>query len=139
MVEEKILDHIICRLEPQLMDYAEVRHPRTTSSLLQVIDKYEERFLNRIIRGPSQDFRNTTHSPKNQFTNRNRQENWRDTRVETRYHDTGRPQRQSNRFGGQGVGDNHRSGSRRRSGQSELRFNNHGGQPVGSRNVAFRG
>ncbi|GFX71009.1 uncharacterized protein TNCV_2706121 [Trichonephila clavipes] len=31
---------------------------------------------------------------------------WRDTRVETRYHDTSRPQRESNRFGDQDIGDN---------------------------------
>ncbi|GFU46559.1 uncharacterized protein TNCV_1545901 [Trichonephila clavipes] len=47
MAEEKLLGHIISRLEPQLLDYVEVRHPQTTSSLLQLIDKYEERFLNR--------------------------------------------------------------------------------------------
>ncbi|GFX67934.1 uncharacterized protein TNCV_1974351 [Trichonephila clavipes] len=49
MAEEKLLDHIISRLEPQLLDYVEVRHPQTTSSLLQVIDKYEERFLNTLV------------------------------------------------------------------------------------------
>ncbi|GFW20338.1 uncharacterized protein TNCV_3457761 [Trichonephila clavipes] len=71
-------------LEPQLLDYVEVRHPQTTSSLLQLIDKYEERFLNRMTRGPSHDFRNANHSANNQFTNRNRHENWRDTRVKNR-------------------------------------------------------
>ncbi|GFS95668.1 uncharacterized protein TNCV_886221 [Trichonephila clavipes] len=30
MAEEKLLDHIISRLEPQLLDYVEVRHPQTT-------------------------------------------------------------------------------------------------------------
>ncbi|GFW18503.1 uncharacterized protein TNCV_1185301 [Trichonephila clavipes] len=106
MAEEKLLDHIISRLEPQLLDYGEVRHPQTTSSLLQ-----------------------------------DRQENWRDTRVETRYHDTRRPQRESNRFGGQGVGDNQRFDSQRRSSQSDHRFkfNSHGGRQSGSRNGAFRG
>ncbi|GFU79834.1 uncharacterized protein TNCV_1000111 [Trichonephila clavipes] len=43
MAEEKLLGHIISRLKPQLLDYVEVRHPQTTSSLLQLIDKYEER------------------------------------------------------------------------------------------------
>ncbi|GFT13358.1 uncharacterized protein TNCV_1551041 [Trichonephila clavipes] len=136
--EEKLLDHIISRLEPQLLDYVEVRHPQTTFSLLQLIDKYEERFQNRMIRGPSHDFRNATHSANNQFTNRNRQENWQDTRVNNRYHDTSRPQRESNRFGGQGVGDNRRYDSRRRSGQSDHGFNNHGGRQDGSRNGSFR-
>ncbi|GFY16098.1 uncharacterized protein TNCV_3531011 [Trichonephila clavipes] len=56
MVEEKLLDHVISRLEPQLLDYVEVRHPQTTSRPLQIIDKYEEMFLNRRIRGSSQEF-----------------------------------------------------------------------------------
>ncbi|GFT70217.1 uncharacterized protein TNCV_3456721 [Trichonephila clavipes] len=89
MVEEKLLNHIISRSEPQLLDYVE--------------------------------------------------ENWRDTRVNNRYCDTSRPHRESNRFGGQGVGDNRRFDSRRRSGQSNHRFNNHGGRQGGSRNGAFRG
>ncbi|GFT13347.1 retrovirus-related Pol polyprotein from transposon 297 [Trichonephila clavipes] len=85
MAEEKLLDHIIGRLEPQILDYVE------------------------------------------------------DTTVNNRYHDTSRQQRKFNRFGGQGVGDNHRYDSRRRSGQSDHRFNNHGGRQDGSRNGAFRG
>ncbi|GFV64335.1 uncharacterized protein TNCV_2502531 [Trichonephila clavipes] len=97
MAEEKLLNHIISRLEFQLLDYVEIRHPQTTSSLLQLIDK-------------------------------NRQENWRETRVDNRYHDTSRPQRESNRFGGQGVGDNRRFDNRCRSDQSDYRFNNHGGR-----------
>ncbi|GFT72800.1 uncharacterized protein TNCV_406881 [Trichonephila clavipes] len=56
MGEEKLLDHVISRLEPQLLDYVEVRHPQNTSNLLQIIDKYEERFLNRRIGGSSQEF-----------------------------------------------------------------------------------
>ncbi|GFY22504.1 uncharacterized protein TNCV_2177651 [Trichonephila clavipes] len=51
MAEEELLDHIISRLEPQLLDYTEVRHPQTMSSLLQLIDKYKERFLNRMKQG----------------------------------------------------------------------------------------
>ncbi|GFW63611.1 uncharacterized protein TNCV_4328991 [Trichonephila clavipes] len=57
MTEEKLQDHVISRLEPQILDYVEVRHPQTTSNLLQIIDKYEERFLNRKIRGSSREFR----------------------------------------------------------------------------------
>ncbi|GFX93142.1 uncharacterized protein TNCV_4760211 [Trichonephila clavipes] len=49
-----------------------------------------------------------------------------------------RPQRESNRFGGQGVGDNRMFVSRRRSGQSDHRFNNQDGRQGGSRNGAFR-
>ncbi|GFS95520.1 uncharacterized protein TNCV_814701 [Trichonephila clavipes] len=85
--EEKLLDHVISRLEPQLLDYVEVRHPQTTSSLLQIIDKYEERFLSRRIRGSSQEFRDANQSASNRFPKRNRQENWRETRVNNRYSD----------------------------------------------------
>ncbi|GFX26478.1 retrovirus-related Pol polyprotein from transposon 297 [Trichonephila clavipes] len=92
-----------------------------------------------MTRGPNHDCRNATHSENNQFTNRNRQENWRDTRVDNRYHGTSRPQRESNRFGGLGVGDNRRFDSLRRSDQYDHRLNNHGGRQGGSRNGAFRG
>ncbi|GFX14999.1 uncharacterized protein TNCV_4897671 [Trichonephila clavipes] len=50
MMEEKLFDHIINRLEPQILDYVEFRNPQNTSNILQIIDKYEERFLNRKIR-----------------------------------------------------------------------------------------
>ncbi|GFU00124.1 hypothetical protein TNCV_1989511 [Trichonephila clavipes] len=63
----------------------------------------------------------------------------RNTRVDNRYHDTSRPQRESNRFGRQGFGDNRKFDSRRRSDQSDHRFNNHGGRQGSSRNGAFRG
>ncbi|GFY17439.1 uncharacterized protein TNCV_658521 [Trichonephila clavipes] len=53
MTEQKLIDHIIRRLEHQILDYVEVKHPQTTSNLLQIIDKYEERFLNRKIGGSS--------------------------------------------------------------------------------------
>ncbi|GFX09123.1 uncharacterized protein TNCV_4167021 [Trichonephila clavipes] len=39
MTEEKFIDHIISRLEPQILDYVEVRHPQNTSNLLQIIHK----------------------------------------------------------------------------------------------------
>ncbi|GFW54062.1 uncharacterized protein TNCV_3828701 [Trichonephila clavipes] len=119
--------------------YVEVRHPQTTSNLLQIIDKYEERFLNRRIRGSSQKFREATQSASNRFPNRNRQEKWRETRGNNRYSDNSRPQREFNRFEGQGVGDNRRFDSRRQSRQSDHRFNNQGGRQGGSRNGAFTG
>ncbi|GFT68246.1 hypothetical protein TNCV_1420241 [Trichonephila clavipes] len=50
MSEEKLIDHVISRLEPQILDYVEVRHPRNTANLLQIVDKYEERFMHRQIR-----------------------------------------------------------------------------------------
>ncbi|GFW38826.1 uncharacterized protein TNCV_3881931 [Trichonephila clavipes] len=116
MTEEKLIDHVISRKEPQILDYVEVRHPQITSNLLQVIDKYEERFLNRKIRGSSWEFRDTNPSENIRFPNRNRQENWRETRGNNRYSDNSRPRREFNRFEGQGVADNRRFDGRRRGG-----------------------
>ncbi|GFX85327.1 uncharacterized protein TNCV_732201 [Trichonephila clavipes] len=118
MTEEKLIDHVISRLGPQILDYVEVMHPQTTSNLLQIIDKYEERFLNRKIRGSSWEFRDTNPSENSRFPNRNRQENWRETR---------------------GVADNRRFDGRCRGGQSDNRFHNQGGRQGGSRNSPFRG
>ncbi|GFW81173.1 uncharacterized protein TNCV_4805411 [Trichonephila clavipes] len=50
MSEEKLIDHVVCRLEPQILDYVEVKHPQNTANFLQIVDKYEERFMNRQIR-----------------------------------------------------------------------------------------
>ncbi|GFX39175.1 uncharacterized protein TNCV_359891 [Trichonephila clavipes] len=112
MTEEKLIDHIISRLEPQMLDYVEVRHPQTTSNL-QIIDKYEERFLTRKIRGSSWEFRDTNPNENNRFPNRNRQENWRETRGNNRYSDNSRPRREFDRFESQGVADNRRFDGRR--------------------------
>ncbi|GFT20907.1 uncharacterized protein TNCV_3130651 [Trichonephila clavipes] len=84
------------------------QHPQTTSNLLQIIDKYEEKFLNRKIRGSSWEFRYTNPSENNRFPNRNRQENWRETRDNNMYSDNIRPRREFNRLVGQGVADNRR-------------------------------
>ncbi|GFT00217.1 uncharacterized protein TNCV_462791 [Trichonephila clavipes] len=110
-----------------------------TSNLLQIIDKYEERFLNGKIKGLSREYRDTNQSENNRFPDRNRQENWRETRCKKRYSDNSRPQREFNRFEGQGVADNRRFDDRRRGGQSDHRFHNQGGRQGGSRNGAFRG
>ncbi|GFX98849.1 hypothetical protein TNCV_1504251 [Trichonephila clavipes] len=102
MTEGKLIDHIISRLETQILDYVE--HPQTTSNLLQIIDKYEERFLNRKIRGSSWEFRDTNPSDNNRFPNMNRQENWRKTRGNNRYSDNSRPRGEFNRFESQAHG-----------------------------------
>ncbi|GFV82630.1 uncharacterized protein TNCV_1618591 [Trichonephila clavipes] len=139
VTEEKLIDHIISRLEPQILDYVEVRNPQTTSNLLQFIDKYEERFLNRKIRGSSWESRDIQPNENNCFPNRNRQENWRETRGNNRYADNSRPRREFNRFESQGVVDNQRFDGRRRGSQSDHRFYNQGGRQGGSRNSTFRG
>ncbi|GFU76684.1 retrovirus-related Pol polyprotein from transposon opus [Trichonephila clavipes] len=57
----KLIDHVVSRLEPQILDYVEVRHPRNTANLLQIVDKYEERFMHRQIRGLFSDQPGLTH------------------------------------------------------------------------------
>ncbi|GFT16762.1 uncharacterized protein TNCV_1333761 [Trichonephila clavipes] len=111
MTEEKLIDHVISRLEPQILDYVEVRHTQTPSNLLQIIDKYEERFLKRKIRGIGRKIGG-------------RREVTTDTRTIA---DHG------------GVADNRRFDGRRRGGQYDNRFHNQGGRQGGSRNSSFRG
>ncbi|GFV19494.1 uncharacterized protein TNCV_3664261 [Trichonephila clavipes] len=80
MSEEKLIDHVVSRLEPQILDYVEVRHPRNTANLLQIVDKYEERFMHRQIRSSSEGFRSSAPHENNRFNTRHRQENWRENR-----------------------------------------------------------
>ncbi|GFW57168.1 uncharacterized protein TNCV_540851 [Trichonephila clavipes] len=98
MTEEKLIDHIISRLKPQILDYVQVRHPQNTSNLLQIIDMYEKRFLNRKIKCSSWESRDIKPSENNRFLYRNPQENWRKTRRNYRYADNSRPRREFNRF-----------------------------------------
>ncbi|GFT83233.1 uncharacterized protein TNCV_3425461 [Trichonephila clavipes] len=139
MSEEKLIDHVVSRLEPQILDYVEVRHPQNTANLLQIVDKYEERFMNRQIRGSSEGFRSSNPNENNRFNNRHRQENWRENRNNERYANNSRPQREFNRFENQGFANNRRFEGRRQGGQSDQRFHNQGGRQSGSRNSSFRG
>ncbi|GFT40963.1 uncharacterized protein TNCV_4953171 [Trichonephila clavipes] len=116
------------RLEPQILDFVEVRNPQTTSNLLQIIDKYDERFLSRKIRVSSWESRDIKPNENNRFPNRNRQENRRETSGNNTYVDNSRPRREFNRFESQGVADNQRLDGRRRGGQSDHRFHNQGGR-----------
>ncbi|GFY06536.1 uncharacterized protein TNCV_3523921 [Trichonephila clavipes] len=108
ITEEKLLDHVISRSEPQILDYGEK------------------------IRGSSWEFQDTNQSENNRLPKRNWQENWRETRGNNRYSDNSRPRREFNRFEGQGVADNRRFDGRRRRGQSDHRFHNQGGRQGGS-------
>ncbi|GFT28153.1 retrovirus-related Pol polyprotein from transposon 17.6 [Trichonephila clavipes] len=44
--EESLVEHTIARLEPQLMEYLEIRNPNSRSQLLKMITKYEDRNRN---------------------------------------------------------------------------------------------
>ncbi|GFY34699.1 nucleic-acid-binding protein from transposon X-element [Trichonephila clavipes] len=139
MSEEKLIDHVISRLEPEILDYVEVRHPRNTANLLQIVDKYEERFMHRQIRGSSEGFRSSGPNEGNRFNTRHRQENWRENGNNERYANNSRPQREFNRFENQGFTNNRRFEGRRQGGQSDQRFHNQGGRQNGSRNSSFQG
>ncbi|GFV67444.1 retrovirus-related Pol polyprotein from transposon opus [Trichonephila clavipes] len=128
MSEEKLIDHVVSLLEPQILDYVEVRHPRNTANLLQIVDKYEERFMHRQIRGSSEGFRSSGPNEGNRFNTRHRQENWRENGNNERYANNSRPQRELNRFENQGFANNRRFEGRRQGGQSEQRFHNQGGR-----------
>ncbi|GFU47489.1 uncharacterized protein TNCV_1999981 [Trichonephila clavipes] len=139
MSEEKLIDHVVSRLEPQILDYVEVRHPRNTANLLQIVEKYEERFMHRQIRGSSEGFRSSGPNEGNRFNTRHRQENWRENGNNERYAINSRPQREFNRFENQGFTNNRTFEGRRQGGQSDQRFHNQGGRQNGSRNSSFQG
>ncbi|GFS52316.1 uncharacterized protein TNCV_4850371 [Trichonephila clavipes] len=140
MSEEKLIDHVVSRLEPQILGYVEVRHPRNTANLLQIVDKYKEHFMHRQIRGSSEGFRSSSPNEGNRFNTRHRQENWREKNGNNeRYANNSRPQREFNRFENQGFASNCRFEGRRQGGQSEQRFHNQSGRQNGSRNSSFRG
>ncbi|GFU07972.1 uncharacterized protein NPIL_466531, partial [Nephila pilipes] len=43
VTEENLVNHMIVRLSPQVMDYVEVRNPTTKAQLVQLVEKSEER------------------------------------------------------------------------------------------------
>ncbi|GFV02764.1 uncharacterized protein TNCV_1452701 [Trichonephila clavipes] len=139
MSEEKLIDPVVSRLEPKILDYVEVRHPQNTVNLLQIVDKYEELFMIRQIRVSSEGFRRSNPNENNRFYNRHRQENWRENRNNEKYANNSRPQREFNRFENQSFVNNRRFEGRRQGGQSDQRFHNQGGRQSGSRNSTFRG
>ncbi|GFY12919.1 uncharacterized protein TNCV_3074791 [Trichonephila clavipes] len=102
-------------------------------------EKLIDHIISRKIRGSSWESRDIKPSENNRFPNRNRQENWRETRGNNRYVYNSRSGREFNRFESQGVADNRRFDGRRRGGQWDHRFHNQGGRQGGSRNSAFRG
>ncbi|GFV81590.1 uncharacterized protein TNCV_53141 [Trichonephila clavipes] len=93
MSEEKLIDHVVSRLEPQIFGLCRVRHPRNTANLLQIVDKYEERFMHRQIRGSSEGFRSSGPHENNRFNTRHRQGKLEENRNNERYANNSRPQR----------------------------------------------
>ncbi|GFY11783.1 retrovirus-related Pol polyprotein from transposon 297 [Trichonephila clavipes] len=140
VIEDKTTDY--AHLKQALSEQFPVvrnRHPRNTANLLQIVDKYEERFIHRQIRGSSEGFRSSGPHENNRFNTRHRQENWRENRNNERYANNSRPQREFNRFENQGFTNNRRFEGRRQGGQSDQPFHSQGGRQSGSRNNSFRG
>ncbi|GFW39272.1 uncharacterized protein TNCV_1832581 [Trichonephila clavipes] len=134
MSEEKLIDHVVSRLEPQILDYVEVRHPRNTANLLQIVDKYEERFMHRQIRGSVRDLevqalmKTIVLIPGIDRKIGGKTEIMRDTPIIAEF----------NRFENQGFA-NRRFEGRRQGGQSDQPFRSQGDRQSGSRNSSFRG
>ncbi|GFU01136.1 uncharacterized protein TNCV_2835031 [Trichonephila clavipes] len=51
MSKEALVDHIFVRLEPQVQDYVEVRYPKTTAQLLELLAKFEKRYSCKKMEG----------------------------------------------------------------------------------------
>ncbi|GFY20246.1 hypothetical protein TNCV_208781 [Trichonephila clavipes] len=139
MSEEKLIDHVVNRLEPQILimsklDIHEIL-PISYKSLINTknvlcIDKSEVRVRDLEVQTPNEN---------NRFNTRHRQENWRENRNNERYANNSRPQREFNRFENQGFTNNRRFEGRRQGGQSDQPFHSQGGRQSGSRNSSFRG
>ncbi|GFU15029.1 hypothetical protein TNCV_2261951 [Trichonephila clavipes] len=139
MSEEKLIDHVISRLEPKFwimskLDIHEIL-PISYKSLINTknvlcIGKSEVRvrdlevqaLMKTIVLIPGID-------RKIGGENRNNE----------RYANNSRPQREFNRFENQGFTNNRRFEGRRQSGQSDQPFHSQGGRQSGSRNSSFRG
>ncbi|GFX23888.1 uncharacterized protein TNCV_2729931 [Trichonephila clavipes] len=81
--EDALVNHIFVRLEPQIQDYIEVRNPKTTAQLLEVMAKFEERYPYKEMQG-SGNSDNVGRRGWNKLRMSNddiRQRNWRDAEV----------------------------------------------------------
>ncbi|GFW36228.1 uncharacterized protein TNCV_4930901 [Trichonephila clavipes] len=112
MSKEKLIDHVVSRLEPQILDYVEVRHPQNTANLLQIVDKYQERFMNRQIRDKKIGGKTEIMSDTPKIVDH------KESLI--------------------GFTNIRRFEGRRQGGQSDQRFHNQGGRQSGSRNSTFR-
>ncbi|GFX98197.1 uncharacterized protein TNCV_4908401 [Trichonephila clavipes] len=82
VIEDKTTDYAhLKRALSEQFPVVRNRHPRNTANLLQIVDKYEERFIHRQIRGSSEGFRSSGPHENNRFNTRHRQENWRKTEI----------------------------------------------------------
>ncbi|GFV52538.1 uncharacterized protein TNCV_1918561 [Trichonephila clavipes] len=127
MSEKALLDHIFVRFEPQVQDYVEVRNPQNTIRLLEVLAKFEERYLCKATLGS----RNSNNVEGRGWNVRtisnvgNNRGNWRNSEV------VHRPNNGRNDY--RGSHQNNRQGnqwfeSRNRFQNDDRRFNDRGYQ-----------
>ncbi|GFU61305.1 uncharacterized protein TNCV_5033501 [Trichonephila clavipes] len=82
ITEQNLIQHIVNRLEPQVLDYVEVRNPNNRAQLLQVISNFEERYSVRETQSS-----NSNNSERRDWDSRwrspddHRIRNWRDVEV----------------------------------------------------------
>ncbi|GFY22182.1 uncharacterized protein TNCV_3298251 [Trichonephila clavipes] len=90
MSEEGLMEHIIARLEPQIMEYVEIRNPTSRSQLLKVITKYEDRYLRRDARGSrNNNSERLDWDERWRFPEDRRNRNWQDAGVVKQQNDWG--------------------------------------------------
>ncbi|GFV43527.1 hypothetical protein TNCV_1500591 [Trichonephila clavipes] len=88
MTERNLIEHIINRLEPQVLDCVEVRDPITRSKLLQVVSKFQERYSAKETQGSSNNNRERRDWDAHQRSpDDRRNRNWRDAEVFDRQND----------------------------------------------------
>ncbi|GFW45035.1 uncharacterized protein TNCV_4513491 [Trichonephila clavipes] len=127
MSEKALVDHIFVRLESQVQDYVEVRNPQTAIQLLEVLDKFEERYSCKTILG-SRNSNNVEGRGRNErrMSNvGNNRGNWRNCEVVHRPNNGRNDYRgndQNNRQGNQWIE------SRNRFQNDDRRFNDRGYQ-----------
>ncbi|GFR24684.1 uncharacterized protein TNCT_230271 [Trichonephila clavata] len=96
--EIKLVDHIVMRLEPQIMDYLEVRNPTTKAQLIELVDRYEERHNCRENQGSSNNFARRGWDMSRNPEERRNNGNCRDTGVGNRQNDQRGLSRGENNF-----------------------------------------
>ncbi|GFX40147.1 uncharacterized protein TNCV_4317831 [Trichonephila clavipes] len=127
MSEKALVDPIFVRLEPQIQDYVKVRNPQNTVQLLEVLDKFEERYSIKAIR----DSRNSDNAERRGWNEHrmpnvdDNRRNWRNSKV------VRRPSNDRNDYEGNYENSRQRNQwfeSRNRFQKDDRRFNDRGYQ-----------
>ncbi|GFU55556.1 uncharacterized protein TNCV_4339511 [Trichonephila clavipes] len=87
MTEQNLVEYIVNRLEPQVLDYVEFRNPTSRSLLLEVVSKFEERYSARETQGPSNSSERRDWDARWISPDDRRNRNWQDAGVIERQND----------------------------------------------------